>query len=139
MTAESYALAATVVLLLPMLYFLFASITFLLAKLSDPVATWLLRGLFATYFAAVLASSAIGILAFVAAGRPGIAAGIGVAGGVAIGARRWFLRQLDARFRARDAGDAAAVRQLRRLHLGGMAYNAVQCGVIIASIHLVFP
>ena len=35
---------------------------------------------------------------------------------------------------ARDAGDANAVRKLRRLHWGGMLCNAVQLVAIVAAI-----
>jgi len=138
MNADGFSLATTVILLFPMLYFLIASTTFLLARLSDPVVSWLLRGLFNTYFIAVAGCGATGVLAFVLAGRPGVAAGIGVVAAFAIGARRWFLPQLDAQIRARDAGDADAVRQLRRLHVGGMLYNAIQSILVIASIPHVF-
>ncbi|MFZ4406196.1 MAG: hypothetical protein ACOYOH_02590 [Paracraurococcus sp.] len=138
MNAEGYPLAATVILVLPMLYFLFSTITFLLARLSDPVVTWMLRGLFNTYFLALIGCSTLGVLAFGSAGRPDIAAGIGVVAGLALGARRWFLRRLDAAIAARNAGDPAAVRRLRQLHLSGMAYNAVQFAVIVLSIPNVF-
>ena len=138
MHAEPYSLASTIIILLPMLYFLFASMTFLLRQLSDPIVTWLLRGLLDTYFLAVVFCCAAGILAFASAGRPGVAAGIALIGACAIGARRWFLRRLDLQVRARDAGDALAVRQLRRLHVDAMLYNAVQTIVVIASISYVF-
>lgn len=138
MTAEGYPLAATVILLLPMLYFLFSTITFLLAKLSDPVVTWLLRGLFNTYFVALIGCCTLGILAFGSAGRLDIAAGIGLVAALALGARHWFLRRLDAEIAARNAGDPAALRRLRRLHLGGMLYNAVQFTVVVLSIPHVF-
>lgn len=125
-------------MILPMFYFLFTSLTFFLRKLNDPVVTWLLRGLFDTYFIAVIACCVLGILAFVLAGRPAIATGIGLIAAIAFGARRWFLQQLDLQIHARDAGDADAVRRLRRLHVGGILYNAVQTSLIIASIPHVF-
>lgn len=121
-----------------MIYFFFTSFTFLLAKFSDPVVTWLLRGLFNTYFLAVVGCSAAGLLAFLLAERPGIAAGTALVAVAAIGARRWFLRRLDTQIRARDAGDVHAVRQLRRLHVGGMLYNGVQSVIVLASIRHVF-
>jgi hypothetical protein len=134
MNANGFALAATVILLLPMVYFFFTSITFLLATLSDPVVTRLLRGLFNTYFSMVVGFCAVGSLAYLSSGRPGVATGLGLIAAVAFGARRWFLARLDAQIRARDEGDGSAVPRLRRLHLAGMLYNAVQCVLIIASI-----
>ena len=139
MTADSTALAATIILLLPMVYFFLASLAFFLRTFSDPVVTWLLRGLFDTYFRSVVGASGLAILAFLAAGRPGVAAGLGLIAALALGARRWFLRHLDAEIRARDAGDGRAPRQLRRLHVGGILYNATQGALVIASIPRMFP
>ena len=45
MNAHAYTLLAIVILLFPMLYFLIASLAFFLRKMSDPVVTWMLRGL----------------------------------------------------------------------------------------------
>jgi hypothetical protein len=41
---------------------------------------------------------------------------------------------MDARLSERDAGDADAVRRLRRLHWSGMLSNAIQLAVVVASI-----
>ena len=49
-------------------------------------------------------------------------------------ARRWFLQRWDAQLRARDAGDAGAVRRLRRLHWGGMLTNAILLFAVVGSI-----
>lgn len=138
MTPEGFALAATIILLFPMLYFQLASPAFLMVKLTIPTVTRLLRGMFSTHFMIVSVVGAIGTLAFALAGKPLMALGLGVIAAFAIGARRWFLREMDAGISARDAGDAEAVRRLRRLHWGGMAYNAVQLGAIVVSIPYVF-
>jgi hypothetical protein len=138
MSTDGFSLAATIILIFPMLYFLVASPTFLLARLEDPVVTWLLRGLFSFHFRAVSIACLIGAVAFAMAGRPVVAVAIALIAGLAVYARRWFLLRLDAQMHARDAGDAEAVRNLRRLHWGGMAYNAAQFGVIVAGIPFVF-
>ncbi len=139
MSANEAALAALILLLFPMLYFLIASLTFFLAKLQDPVVTRLLRGLFQTYFTAVGVLGALGALAFALSGRGIGAAALALLAALAVTARGWFLRHLDTWIRARDAGDPMAVRRLRRLHLGGIAYNAVQFAGIVASIPRIFP
>jgi hypothetical protein len=138
MSADGFSLAATIILIFPMLYFLVASPTFLLATLEDPVVTWLLRGLFSFHFRAVSIACLVGAVAFAMAGRPVVAVGIGLIATFAVYARSWFLRRMDAQVSARDAGDADAVRRLRRLHWGGMAYNAAQFGAIVAGIPFVF-
>ena len=81
-----------------------------------------------------IAEPVIGVLAFAAAGRLVFVIGIGLIAAFAVWGRRWFLRQWDAQLSARDAGDAAAVRRLRRLHWGGMLCNAIQLAVIVGSI-----
>ena len=139
MTTSGFALLATIILLLPMVYFLVSSLTFLLRPLSDPIVTWLLRGLFSVHFLLVSATCGVAAVAFLLAGRPLVAIGIGAVAALAIGVRRWFLSRMDAALRVRDAGDATAVRRLRRLHLAGMAYNAVQFVVIAASVPRIFP
>lgn len=131
---DSVALFVTVILLLPMGYFLLAAPAFLLVNLDIPAVAQLLRGMFNAYFLTLAIAGFIGTVALVADGRPVLAFGIGLIAAFAVSSRRWFLRQMDARLSDRDAGNVEAVRQLRRLHWGGMLSNAVQLSVIVASI-----
>jgi len=134
MTPDVLALSATIILVFPMLYFLLASPAFLLVKLDIPPVTQLLRGLFNAHFLTMSIVSVIGTVAFAVAGRLVFAIGIGLMAAFAVWARRWFLRQMDAQLSARDAGDADAVRRLRRLHWGGMLFNAIQLVAIVGCI-----
>ena len=138
MTADGASLAATVILLGPMLYFLVASPTFLLRPLSDPVVTWLLRGLFNVQFQLVGVTAATAALAFTLAAKPPIAIGAAAIAALALVARRWVLTRVDAALRARDGGDPDAVRRLRRLHWTGMVYNAAQFVAVVSSIRFAF-
>ncbi|MGJ4954923.1 hypothetical protein ACQR1H_04730 [Bradyrhizobium sp. HKCCYLRH2015] len=131
---DNIALFATIVLLLPMFYLLLAAPAFLLVRLDIVPVTRLLRGMFDSYFVALSIAGGIGVLVVLADGRPVLGLGIGLIAAFALLSRRWFLRQMDARIRDRDSGDATAVRRLRRLHWGGMLSNAVQVGVVLASI-----
>jgi hypothetical protein len=135
---QGIPLGATILMLVPMLYFLIASLTFFLRGFEDPVVTWMLRGLFNVYFTLVIIGTSLAALAFAVAGRPAVAAGIAVLLGCALAARRWFLARMDAAIRARDAGDPAAVRAMRGLHLRGIAYNAVQFAAVVACVPAVF-
>ncbi len=139
MSMNALALAATIILLFPMLYFLVASPAFFFRPLGHSSATFLLRGLFSTYFLAVAVIGGIGAGAFAGAGRPWVALGIGALAALAIAARAWFLGRMDAQLRARDAGDPNAVRRLRHLHVGGMVYNAIQVAAVVTSIPAIFP
>ena len=131
---DNIALFATIILLLPMIYFLLAAPAFLLVKLDIPPVTLLLRAMFSGYFLTVAIAGFVGTMAVAVTGRLGLAIGIGLIAAFAALSRRWFLRQMDARLSDRDAGDADAVRRLRRLHLGGMLSNAVQLAAVVACI-----
>ena len=131
---DNVALFATVILLLPMFYFLLAAPAFLLVRLDIPAIAHLLRAMFNGYFLTLAIAGLIGTIAVAAEGRLVLAIGIGLIAAFAASSRRWFLRQMDARLGDRDAGDADAVRGLRRLHWGGMASNAIQLAVIVACI-----
>ena len=134
MKPDNVALFATIILLLPMFYFLLAAPAFLLVRLDIPSVAQLLRGMFNGYFLTLAIAAVIGMIAVAMTGRLVLAVGIGLIAAFAASSRRWFLRQMDARLRDRDAGDANAVRRLRRLHWGGMLSNAIQLAVVVASI-----
>ena len=134
MMPDPVAMFATVVLLFPMGYFLLAAPAFLLVSLDIPPVTQLLRGMFSSYFLMVAIAGAVGTVCVAFTGRLLLALGIALVASFAVRARRWFLQRWDAQLSARDAGDADAVRQLRRLHWAGMACNAVQLVVLVGCI-----
>jgi hypothetical protein len=134
MMPDNVALFATVILLLPMGYFLLAAPAFLLVRLDIPSVAMLLRIMFNGYFLTLVVTGAIGTIAVAAEGRLVLALGIGLIAAFAASSRRWFLRRMDARLGDREAGDADAARRLRRLHWGGMLSNAIQLAVIVPSI-----
>jgi hypothetical protein len=115
-------------------YFLLSAPAFLLVRLDIPPVTQLLRGLFNSYFLMVTVAGVVGMVAFAIEGRLVLAIGIAVIAAFAASARRWFLPRMDAQLSARDAGDADAVRRLRRLHWGGMLWNAIQLVAVLGSI-----
>jgi hypothetical protein len=90
--------------------------------------------MFNGYFLTLAIAAAVGTIAVAAEGRLVLAICIGLIAAFAASSRRWFLQQMDARLKDRDAVDADAARRLRRLHWGGMLSNAVQLAVIVASI-----
>jgi len=134
MTSDGMALAAIVILIFPIGYFFLASPAFLLVKLDIPPVTQLLRGMFNIHFWMTATTAIIGAVTFALTGRPVFAIAVALIAAFAVLARGWFLRQWDIYLSARDAGDATAVRQLRRLHWVGMLCNAVLLLAIVASI-----
>jgi uncharacterized membrane protein YdcZ (DUF606 family) len=121
-------------MLFPMGYFLLAAPAFLLVKLDIPPVTQPLRGMFNAHFLMVSIAGVIGTLAFAVAGRLTFAIGVALIAAFAVWARGWFLRQWDVQLNARDAGDAGAVRRLRRLHWAGMLCNATVLVAVVGSI-----
>jgi hypothetical protein len=134
MRPDVLAVAALVILLFPMGYFLLASPAFLLVKLDIQPVTQLMRGMFNAHFRMVGGAGVIGTVAFIVAGHPLFAVGVGLIAAFAIWGRGWFMRQMDVQLTARDAGDADALRRLRRLHWSGMLCNAVLVAALVASI-----
>jgi hypothetical protein len=134
MMPDNFALFATIILLLPMFYFLLAAPAFLLVRLDIPQVAQLMRAMFSGYFLTLAIAGAIGTIAVAAEGRLALAIGIGLIAAFAASSRSWFLRQMDARLSDRDAGDADAARRLRRLHWGGMLSNAIQLVAVVACI-----
>lgn len=134
MPPDNLVLFATVILLLPMVYFLLAAPAFLLVRLDIPEVALLLRAMFSGYFLTLAVAGLIGTITVAVAGRLVLAIGAGLIAAFAAASRRWFLRQMDARIGNRDAGDDDAARRLRRLHWGGMLSNAIQLAVAVASI-----
>jgi hypothetical protein len=131
---DNVALFATIILLLPMFYFLLAAPAFLLVRLDIPSVAQLLRAMFSGYFLTVTIAGAIGTIAVALTGRLGLAFCIGLIAIFARASRRWFLQRMDAQISDQDAGDVAAVSRLRRLHWGGMLSNAVQLAAVVACI-----
>ena len=134
MTSDGMALAAIVILPFPMGYFLLASPAFLLVKLDIPPVTQLLRGMFNAHFLMMRIAAIIGAVTFALTGPPIFAVVVALVAAFAMWARGWFLQKWDTELSARDAGDATAVRRLRRLHWVGMLCNAILLIAVIASI-----
>src|SRR3979490_3072894 len=134
MMPDNVALFATIILLLPMIYFLLAAPAFLLVRLDIPQVAQLLRAMFSGCFLTLAFAGAVGAIAVALPGALILAIVIGLIAASAASSRRWFLPQMDARLSDRDAGDSDAVRRLRRLHWGGMLSNAIQLAAIVACI-----
>src|SRR6202162_2203707 len=94
MMPDNVALFATIIVLLPMIYFLLAAPAFLLVRLDIPQVALLLRAMFNGYFLTLAIAGVIGTIAVVVAGGLVLAIGIGVIAAFAASSRRWFLRQM---------------------------------------------
>jgi hypothetical protein len=137
MPSDVAALLAVVILAFPMMCFFLSSPAFLLVGLEISEPTQLLRGIIRGYFLAIGIAGTVAMVLLGAAGRPVFAVGAVAIAASAITVRRWLLQRLDAELRARDAGIANAVRQLRVLHIQSMLVNAVQLAIVLASVPLI--
>jgi len=137
MPTDFMALLGVLVLAFPMACLLLSSPTFLLVGLEIPEVGQLLRGMIRGYFFAIVIAGVVSMVLLTAAGRPVFAAGAIVIAGIAIVLRRWLLQRMDAELQARDAGSAAAVVQLRCLHVHTMLINAIQLAIVVACVPLV--
>ena len=134
--ASGLALLATIVLIFPMFYFAFASLTFFLRPLADPIVGRMLRGLFHASFLAMGGLGALAGLAFMATRQHAVAAGLGLLAACTLASRTLWLRRIDAVLRAPGPGTPG---QLRRLQWAGMAYNACQLLILLPSLPRLFP
>ena len=134
MPSDVAALLAVVILAFPMVCFFLSSPAFLLVGLEIPEPMQLLRGIIGGYFLAIGIAGTVATVLLAASGRPVFAAGAIAIAAYAIAVRRWLLQRVDAELRARDAGIATAVRQLRVLHVQSMLFNAIQLTIVLASV-----
>ena len=131
---DNIAVFATVILLLPMIYFFLAAPAFLLVRLDIPAVALLMRTMFSGYFMTLAATGAVGAIAVAGEGRLVLALGIGLVAALAAASRRWFLARLDAGLGNGDSGEPPAAGRLRQLHWGGMLTNAVLLASVTASV-----
>lgn len=136
MTPDAAAFFAIIILMLPMSYLLLAAPGFLFFSLDIPPVARLLRGMFHAYFLMLTIAAVVGTAALVLAGRPACVMGFGVLA-FAVSARRWFLPRMDVHLS--HAGEAGTGVQLRRLHLGGMACNAIVLAAVVSSVPYIMP
>jgi hypothetical protein len=137
MPSDAVALIAVVILAFPMVCFLLSSPAFLLVGLDVPEVTQLLRGIMRGYFLAIGITGTLAMVLLAVAGRPVFATGAIAIAVFALVFRRWLLQRMDAELKARDAGVAAAVGQLRALHVRSMLVNAVQFAMVMASVPII--
>jgi hypothetical protein len=116
----------------PMGYFFLASPAFFDGEARHPASRPAAARGVQRQFVMMSIAGVIATLTYALAGHPAFA--IALASAALSFGRRGFLRQWDAQQSARDAGDADAVRRLRRLHWAGMLCNAVVLVAFVSSI-----
>lgn len=123
-----YILFALIVQLLPVLYLLIASPSFLLVKLDIPQVARLLRVMFYGYFFAMIGTGIVGTLVVLAGGFWSIAPVFAAVPAAAIAWRHWLLGRMD------EAIADGAPMVLRRLHWAGMSANAACFAALVVIV-----
>lgn len=118
------ALAATVLMLFAMGFFLLGTLPLLVRlKYDVPTDAPFMRGLFNVYFIAVMATATLSAFFYALAGEPAFAAGMGCIAVFALILRVSMLKSMDRLRATTQPGDSAARRKFRRLHIAGLLAN----------------
>lgn len=134
MLANLLALAATVVLLVFMGYFMLGSLPLLVLEHDTPLDARFIRGFFNLYYRAVLLAAGATTVAYGVAGKPAFCAGMAILMLVVFLASRRIIPAMDALRETMKPDDAAAIARFRRLHMAGMLLNAAQLVAVGTSL-----
>lgn len=126
MLPQSIALAATVLTLTSLTFFVLGSIPLLILKHDVAMDSKFIRQLFHHCYRLVAFISACGALGYGLSGRPLWALGLAAVCALALGMRRAVLARMDALRPAMIDGDARAIRRFRQVHVTGIAVNLAQ-------------
>jgi hypothetical protein len=136
MLPKVLALAATVILLVFMGYFMLGSLPLLVLKHDTPMDARFIRGFFHLYYRAVLFAAVAASVAWGFAGQPFFCVGMAVLATVVFIAWRMVLPRMDALRETMTPEDNDGIARFRRLHGAGMALNAGQLVMVAGSLLL---
>jgi hypothetical protein len=123
---KTIALVFTVLLLMSLGFSVLGSTPLLILKHDVAMDSRVVRQVFHYCYRLVTVMAVVASLAYAFAGRPLLSAGIGCIAVVAIVMHHWLLTRMDALRATMHEGDTAALSRFRRLHVTGIALNAVQ-------------
>lgn len=134
MLSKSIVLLSTIALLLPMVFFMFASPPLLVLKHDTPQDARVIRTLFHVHYTLVLAVAGLGALGLAWVGRTTHALALAGVAAFVLALRRWIIPRMDMLRGTMAHGDAVARSAFRRLHVAGMLLNMVQLVVVVWGI-----
>lgn len=126
MLLHAIALYATAILLGAMLFFSFIVTPVAFKALEGDNISKYLRALFPLYYLVIIICGAVGALTLALNAHPLPASLLAVVAGFALLMRQLVLPRLDALRAGRNAGEAVATRQFKRLHGLSMVVNLLQ-------------
>jgi hypothetical protein len=134
MLLNAVALYATAILLGAMLFFSFAMTPVIFARLEPEQASRTVRALFPVYYLVIIMCGAVGALTLAVDEHPVPSSLLAIVAGFAVLTRQFVIPRLDALRAAKTAGDAAAVRQFKRLHGLSVAVNLAQIAAVLVVL-----
>jgi len=137
MIPEFVPLIATVFVLFFLIHFSMASLGFLLFRFEVPEVRQLFRGLLNVYFRMISFTGLVATAVFAANGRMAFTAEMLLLAMTAVAVRRKVLHCVDAQQIAWRAGDTAAIRRLRLIHLGTMLANIAILASVLSSTRFI--
>jgi hypothetical protein len=123
---KTVALVFTVLLLMSLGFSVLGAAPLLILKHDVAMDSRVVRQVFHYCYRIVTVVALVAAVAYASVGRLPLAAGIGCIAALAIGMHHWLLTRMDALRATMHDGDSAALAQFRKLHITGIALNAVQ-------------
>jgi hypothetical protein len=133
------SLGSTVALLCTMGFFMMGSLPLMILKHDTPLDARFIRGLFALYYAAVMATASVAAASCALTSRPSFAAGMVAIAALAVLLRRVIVGRMDALRATMTADDAPGIASFRRLHVRGMLINVAQLGAVVWGLTRLAP
>jgi hypothetical protein len=134
MLSKSIVLLSTIALLLPTVFFMFASPPLLVLKHDTPQDARVIRTLFHIYYTLVVIVAGLGALGQALVGRTAHALAMAGVAVFVLGLRRWIIPRMDVLRGTIPQGDASAVSRFRQLHMAGIVLNMAQLVVVVWGI-----
>jgi hypothetical protein len=132
--SKAFPLLSIVVLLFPMIVFMFASPPLLVLKHDTPVDSRFIRNLFNVYYIVVMTIATLDATGFAFRGQSAATLALGGLIVFVFVLRRWVISNMDKLRDAMTRGDPMAVPRFRRLHIAGMVLNVCQLGAVASGM-----
>ncbi len=137
MLAQSIALAATVLTLSSLGFFVLGSTPLLILAHDVHMDAKFIRQVFHYCYRVITLFSGVGAIAHAVTGRMELALPLGLVCALALGMHPWVLARMDGLRPLIDAGDMGAVRRFRHLHAGGIGLNLAQLVAMVVGLSFV--
>jgi len=123
---KTLALVSTVLLLMSLGFFVLGTTPLLILKHDVPMDSRVVRQVFHYCYRLVTVVATVAAIGYAWNGRPQLSLGIACIALLALAMHEWLLARMDALRTTMHDGDSAAIKRFRKLHVTGIAVNAMQ-------------